>query len=98
MKTDRFLSTSELADILGISRIAVFKKIKSGQIKAQKVGRNYVIDRKDLGMPPNEAESSAKAKVSGDVNVNFANAPKGTTAESKSGTPGLNINTLGVNP
>lgn len=44
-----FLSTTEVAKLLGISRIAVFKKIKSGGIKAQKVGRNYVVDRNDLG-------------------------------------------------
>ena len=35
-----YLSTSEVAKILGISRIAVFKKIKSGEIKAEKKGRN----------------------------------------------------------
>jgi len=44
-----FLSTSQVAELLGISRIAVFKKIKSGQIKATKVGKNYVVDREDLG-------------------------------------------------
>lgn len=49
MKSKRFLSTIELAEILGISRIAVFKKIKKGEIKAVKVGRNFVIDKKDLG-------------------------------------------------
>ena len=38
-----FLSTSELAELLGVSRVAVFKKVKSGEIKAEKVGRNYVI-------------------------------------------------------
>ena len=27
----------------------MFKKIKSGQIKATKVGKNYVVDREDLG-------------------------------------------------
>ncbi|OGY99556.1 MAG: hypothetical protein A2945_02840 [Candidatus Liptonbacteria bacterium RIFCSPLOWO2_01_FULL_52_25] len=43
-----FLSTSELAKILGISRIAVFKKIKSGRIKARKIGRNFMIRREDL--------------------------------------------------
>ncbi len=41
-------STSEVAKLLGISRIAVFKKIKSGDIKAQKIGRNFVIDKSDL--------------------------------------------------
>jgi len=44
----QLLSTIELAKILGISRIAVFKKIKSGEIKAQKAGRNFVISRSDL--------------------------------------------------
>lgn len=44
----KFLSTAEVAEILGISRIAVFKKIKSGQIKAEKKGRNYIISRNEL--------------------------------------------------
>ncbi len=43
-----YLTTSELAKILGISRIAVFKKIKSGKIKAVKNGRNFIIYKKDL--------------------------------------------------
>lgn len=43
-----FLSTSEVAKLLGISRIAVFKKIKSGGIKARKMGRNFVVKKKDL--------------------------------------------------
>lgn len=41
-------SAPEVADLLGISRIAVFNRIKSGNIKAQKVGRNYVIDKENL--------------------------------------------------
>lgn len=45
---DRLLSTAELAKILGISRIAVFQKIKQGSIKAVKVGRNFVIDQADV--------------------------------------------------
>lgn len=48
MKDKDFLSTTEVAKLLGISRIAVFKKIKSGQIKARKQGRNFVIALKDL--------------------------------------------------
>lgn len=50
MKNKDFISTSEAAKILGISRIAVFKKIKEGKIKAEKIGRNFVIARKDLGL------------------------------------------------
>lgn len=45
----KLLSTIELAKILGISRIAVFKKIKSGEIKAEKIGRNFGIDQRNLG-------------------------------------------------
>ncbi len=43
-----YISTIELAKILGISRIAVFKKIKLGQIPAKKQGRNFVIDKRDI--------------------------------------------------
>ncbi len=38
-----FVSVAELAKILGISRIAVFNKIKKGQIPAQRIGRSYAI-------------------------------------------------------
>jgi len=48
MKEKKFLSTTELAKMLGISTVAVFKKIKKGEIKAEKVGHNFVIQRKDL--------------------------------------------------
>jgi len=43
MKAKKLFSTTEIAKILGVSRIAVFKKIKTGEIKAVKAGRNYVI-------------------------------------------------------
>lgn len=49
METEDFISTTELAKILGISRVAVFKKIKSGKIKATRVGRNFIIAKKELG-------------------------------------------------
>lgn len=44
----RFLSTGELAKLLGISRVAVYKKIKKGKIDAFKVGNRYVISRRAL--------------------------------------------------
>jgi len=43
-----YISTSDLANFLGVSRVAVFKKIKLGQIKAEKIGRNYLIPREEL--------------------------------------------------
>jgi len=41
-------STSEVAKILNLSRIEVFRKIKAGKINAEKVGRNYVIPQESL--------------------------------------------------
>ena len=49
MENKEFLSTIELAKILGISRIAVYKRIKQGKIKAAKVGRNFAVETKELG-------------------------------------------------
>ncbi len=49
MENKKFLSTTELAKILSISRIAVYNRIKKGEIKAVRVGRNFVIDKKELG-------------------------------------------------
>ena len=43
-----YFTVKELADILNISRIAVFNRIKKGQIKAEKAGRNYIIYKKEL--------------------------------------------------
>lgn len=43
-----FFSTADVASLLGISRVAVFKKIKAGEIKAQKIGRNFFIKNSDL--------------------------------------------------
>lgn len=48
MKNQELMTVSEAAKILGISRVAVFKRIKKGRLKATKVGRNYVISAKDL--------------------------------------------------
>lgn len=47
-KPKNFISVAELAKKLGISRVAVFKRIKKGQIPAQKIGRAYVISMEDL--------------------------------------------------
>lgn len=41
-------STSEVAEILHLSRVEIFRKIKSGKIKAEKIGRNYVIPHESV--------------------------------------------------
>jgi len=38
-----FYTTTELAKILGISRISVFRRVGNGSIKARKMGRNFII-------------------------------------------------------
>ncbi len=48
MENKQYYTVIELAGILGISRIAVFKKIKKGQIKAKKIGRNFVIPKTEV--------------------------------------------------
>jgi excisionase family DNA binding protein len=45
---DRYLSTIEAAKVMGISRVAVLKQIKTGRLRAERVGRNYIIDKNDL--------------------------------------------------
>lgn len=61
--TKKFLSTIEVAKILGISREAVFKKIKKGQLPATKIGRNYAIDAKDIGLSDKELSEEQKQEV-----------------------------------
>jgi excisionase family DNA binding protein len=45
MKKSKYISIAELAKIFGISRIAVYKKVKKGYIKAIKIGRSYAVPR-----------------------------------------------------
>ena len=59
-----FFTVRELADILNISRIAVFKKIQKGEIKAEKVGRTYIIFKKDLhGIITDELTDKLKKEI-----------------------------------
>ncbi len=43
--SEKYFSTPEVAKILGISRIAVFKRIKSGSLLAIKIGKSYLIEK-----------------------------------------------------
>jgi len=45
---ERFLTTSKFAKELGITRFGVYRKIRRGEIKARKTGRDFLIDRKAL--------------------------------------------------
>lgn len=43
------LSIPQAAQLLGLSRIEVYRKVKRGEIPAQRLGRNFYILRKNLG-------------------------------------------------
>jgi excisionase family DNA binding protein len=43
-----YYSTMEAAKVMHISRVAVLKKIKTGRLVAEKIGRNYAIPKVEL--------------------------------------------------
>ncbi len=48
MEQSEYISIAQFAKVLGISRIAVYQKIKKGQIKAIRIGRSFAIPKKYL--------------------------------------------------
>lgn len=48
MVKTKYITIPQLAKLLGKSRIAVYKDVKSGKIAATKIGRNYVISDRDI--------------------------------------------------
>lgn len=50
MREKNFYTTSELAKVLGISRVSVLKRVWRDSIKAQKMGRNFIIFKKDVNL------------------------------------------------
>ncbi|RJQ29550.1 helix-turn-helix domain-containing protein [Candidatus Parcubacteria bacterium] len=47
-KAKETFTVPEVARMVGVSRIAIFKKIQNGQIRATKVGRIYAIPKSEL--------------------------------------------------
>jgi excisionase family DNA binding protein len=43
-----YVTIPQLAKLLGVSRIAIYKRVKKGQIPATKIGRMYVITDKTI--------------------------------------------------
>ncbi len=43
-----YFTVKELADLTGVSRVTVFNRIKRGEVRAEKIGRNYIIYWKNL--------------------------------------------------
>ncbi len=44
-ESDDFLTVTQLANILGVSRTAIHKKIIKGEIQAEKVGNIFIIPK-----------------------------------------------------
>lgn len=53
-----FYTITELAKLLKISRVSVFKRVRRGSIKGQKMGYNFIIFKKDLDL--NKLKSEIK--------------------------------------
>ena len=66
-----YLTTKEVAEILEISVVAVFKRIKSGKLKAKKIGRIYAVDPADIGLPGGEPSKREKAEIKKAVHKAF---------------------------
>lgn len=47
-----YYSIPEAAALLGVSRIAVFKKVKKGQLPAIRFGRNWAVPASAVGAEP----------------------------------------------
>lgn len=64
MENKKYMSIPELARFLGLTRIAVYKKVKKGQIKATKIGKSYAIPIKYVaGIIGTELGDSEKNKI-----------------------------------
>lgn len=65
---DELLTVTQVAKILGISRTAVLKKIKTGSLTAKKIGNSYIVNRDDVQIIPDRHVSSAqKATIDASV-------------------------------
>jgi len=48
MTAEKYITIPELAKLLGVSRIAIYNRVKKGLIPATRIGRNYVITDKTV--------------------------------------------------
>ena len=48
MTQEKYITIPELAKLMGVSRIAIYNRVKKGQIPATKIGRTYVITDKTI--------------------------------------------------
>jgi len=64
MISTEYISSTQLAKLLGISHVAVYKKIIKGEIPAKKIGRNYAIPVAAIGgITSTEVSQPAKDQI-----------------------------------
>jgi len=73
MKDTKYYTTNELAKILGVSRVTIFKRIKRGEIKAEKIGRNFAIPKNEIdGITGKELNATQKKEIERAVSKTIA--------------------------
>jgi excisionase family DNA binding protein len=64
MAHEKYITIPELAKLLGVSRIAIYKRVKKGEIPATKIGRTYVItDQTIANILGKEVTSKGKERI-----------------------------------
>ena len=64
MQKAEYLSLAEVGKILGVSRIAIYKKVRKGEIKAIRIGRAFAVPRGYIAQILGKALSKeAKAQI-----------------------------------
>ncbi len=64
MVNEKYITIPQLAELLGVSRIAIYKRVKKGQIPATRIGRTYVItDQTIVNILGKEVTEKAKRQI-----------------------------------
>ncbi len=64
MTKERYPTIPELAKLLGISRIAIYNRVKKGQMPASKIGKTYLItDQTIANILGKEVTKSGKKRI-----------------------------------
>ncbi len=63
MAIERYLTIPELAKLLGVSRIAIYNRVRKGEIPAAKIGRTYVITDETIATVLGKETTRARRKL-----------------------------------
>ena len=68
---EKYITTTEAGEILGLDRTQVFRLIKSGKIPAEKIGGNYLISIDSLGVDTGKLTDKQKKMIEKSVKQVF---------------------------